>query len=172
MVCVMMPALKCRCQALEMRADFCPCAGSQYSILTIWPSFARTRARRRRPNTSTCTQYVCRAGRRKRAPLRSRTWLLHRQRTPRRLQSPGQTKTRDYRTLAGAHRAQTTCAPAHQRARKQAPQSVIGCSMASTVLPYRPSSLLLHSALLVLARYCSRKKLAKCLEQTVTRISL
>jgi hypothetical protein len=34
------------------------------------------------------------------------------------------TKTRDYRTFESAHRAQTACAPAHQRARKQAPQSV------------------------------------------------
>jgi len=34
------------------------------------------------------------------------------------------TKTRDYRTFESAHRAQTTCAPAHQQARKQAPQSV------------------------------------------------
>ena len=33
-------------------------------------------------------------------------------------------KTRDYRTFESAHRAQTTCAPARQRARKQAPQSV------------------------------------------------
>ena len=34
------------------------------------------------------------------------------------------TKTRDYRTFESARRAQTTCAPAHQQARKQAPQSV------------------------------------------------
>ena len=34
------------------------------------------------------------------------------------------TKTRDYRTFAGAHCAQSTCVPAHQRARKQAPQLV------------------------------------------------
>ena len=34
------------------------------------------------------------------------------------------TKTRDYRTFESAHRAQTTCAPARQQARKQAAQSV------------------------------------------------
>ena len=38
--------------------------------------------------------------------------------------APANTKTRDYRTFESAHRAQTACAPAHQRARKQAPQSV------------------------------------------------
>ena len=63
-----------------MLTDFCgicACTGC-----AIWPSFARKRARRPRPNTSTCAQYICCAGRRKRAPLRSRTCLLRPQRTP------------------------------------------------------------------------------------------
>jgi len=56
------------------------------------------------------------------------------------------TKTRDYRTFESAHRAQTACAPAHQRARKQAPQSV-----AQWLLPFShtvppPASLTRHSS--------------------------
>ena len=44
------------------------------------------------------------------------------------------TKTRDYyRTFESAHRAQTTCAPAHRLARQQAPQSV-----AQWLLPFSP----------------------------------
>jgi hypothetical protein len=42
-----------------------------------------------------------------------------------RVESPGKHEDEgDYRTFESAHRAQTACAPAHQRARKQAPQSV------------------------------------------------
>ena len=63
-----------------MLTDCCACTWC--AILTIWPSFARKRARRTRPNTSTCDQYICCAGRRKRAPLWSRTCLLRPQRTP------------------------------------------------------------------------------------------
>ena len=74
-----------------MLTDFPVCTGC--AILTIWLSFAQKRARRPRPNTSTCTQYVYRAGCRKRAPLRSRTWLLHRQRTPCHTEGRGDTKT-------------------------------------------------------------------------------
>jgi hypothetical protein len=74
------------------------------------------------------------------------------------------TKTRDYRTFESARRAQTTCAPAHQQARKQAPQSV-----AQWLLPFsrnapprsshtRPSSTL---------RGLVRKKLTNDIAQTV-----
>ena len=74
------------------------------------------------------------------------------------------TKTRDYRTFESAHRAQTTCAPARQRVRKQAPQSV-----AQWLLPFchtappcsshtRPSSTL---------RGLVRKKLTNDIAQTV-----
>ena len=73
------------------------------------------------------------------------------------------TKTRDYRTFESAHRAQTTCAPAHQQSSKQAPQSV-----AQWLLPFchtappcsshtRPSSTL---------RGLVRKKLTNDIAQT------
>ena len=62
------------CQVLEMLTDFSVCTGC--AIFTIWLSFAHKRALRPRPNTSTYDQYICCAGRRKCAPLRSRTCLL------------------------------------------------------------------------------------------------
>ena len=53
-----------RCSPISLFAQ-----GARF--LAIWPSFPRKRARRPRPDTSTCAQYICCAGRRKRAPLRS-----------------------------------------------------------------------------------------------------
>ena len=58
------------------------------------------------------------------------------------------TKTRDYRTFESAHRAQTTCAPARQQARKQAPQSVAQWLLPfSHTVPPRSSCLGLMCAL-------------------------
>ena len=84
-----------------MLTDFCACAGC--AILTIWPSFARKRARRPQLNTSTCAQYICCAGRSKRAPLRSRTCLLRPQRTPCPCGEPGRTRRRGITVRSRAH---------------------------------------------------------------------
>jgi len=66
-----------------------------------------------------------------------------------RARAPANTKTRDYRTFESAHRAQTTCAPAHQQARKQTPQSVAQWLLPfSRTVPPRSS----HPALLNRAR--------------------
>ena len=84
-------------------------------------------AHARHDGAPTCRHPCMRARSEGRAPcLRSlRRVLLEPSPRVERLREPGRnTKTRDYRTFAGAHRAQTTCALAHQRARKQAPQSV------------------------------------------------
>jgi len=90
MVCVMMR----RSEMQVLFVKFWRCSPisvhAQGARTSIWPSFARKRARRPRPNTSTCAQYICCAGRRKRAPLRSRTCLLRPQRTPSCVESPGE----------------------------------------------------------------------------------
>ena len=83
-------------------------------------------AHARRDGAPTCTHPCMRARSEGRAPCLHilRRVLLEPSPRVERLREPGRnTKTRDYRTFAGAHRAQTTCAPAHQQARKQAPQS-------------------------------------------------
>ena len=69
------------------------------------------------------------------------------------------TKTRDYRTFESAHRAQTACAPAHQRARKQAPQSVAQWLLpfSHTVPPPHPTPLS-HYSLLSLRRESSHEQ--------------
>ena len=84
-----------RCTPISVASACTGCA--------IWPSFARKRARRPRPNTSTCAQYICCAGRRKRAPLRSRTCLLRPQRTPCPCGEPGQTRRRGITVRSRAH---------------------------------------------------------------------
>jgi hypothetical protein len=90
MVCVMMR----RSEMQVLFVKFWRCSPisvhAQGARTSIWPSFARKRARRPRPNTSACAQYICCAGRRKRAPLRSRTCLLRPQRTPSCVESPGE----------------------------------------------------------------------------------
>ena len=84
-----------------MLTDFSVCTGC--AILTIWLSFAHKRARRPRPNTSTYDRYICCAGRRKRAPLRSRTCLLRPQRTPCPCGEPGRTRRRGITVRSRAH---------------------------------------------------------------------
>ena len=74
------------------------------------------------------------------------------------------TETRDYRTFESAHRAQTTCAPARQQARKQVPQSVAQWLLPfSHTIPPRSSCTRPSSTL----RGLAWKKLTNELGQTV-----
>ena len=113
--------------------------------MTIWPSFARKRVRRPRPSTSTCAQYICCAGRCKRAPLRSRISLLHPQR-PRAAASSGAAAAGQETSRSPAQRGRRPPAVLRGARRKAGPRATGGwlssaCTARLAALPARAADL-------------------------------
>ena len=111
--------------------------------MTIWPSFARKRVRRPRPSTSTCAQYICCAGRCKRAPLRSRISLLHPQR-PRAAASSGAAAAGQETSRSPAQRGRRPPAVLRGARRKAGPRATGGwlssaCTARLAALPALPT---------------------------------
>ena len=113
------------------------------SILTIWPPPARKRVRRPRPSTSTCAQYICCAGRCKRAPLRSRICLLHPPR-PRAAASCGAAAAGQETSRSPAQRGRRPPAVLRGARRKAGPRATGGwlssaCTARLAALPALPT---------------------------------
>ena len=106
-----------------MRADFCPCAVTVLDLddLAVFRAHTSAQTAAKHINLHS-VRLPCRLPQARTAAVTHLAFAPSAHPMPYR--GPGRHEDRDYRTFAGAHRAQTTCASAHQRARKQAPQLV------------------------------------------------
>jgi len=106
-----------------MRADFCPCAVTVLDLddLAVFRAHTSAQTAAKHINLHS-VRLPCRLPQARTAAVTHLPFAPSAHPMPYR--GPVRHEDRDYRTFAGAHRAQTTCASAHQRARKQAPQLV------------------------------------------------